>query len=167
MTNAVSLAAALLIAAPLALFATSAPAEQWTRSFPVGAGASLQVHTGGAQIHVASWDEPTIRIDVETHGLRLGRWGLRPSATQLGDRVRFALSSPVFELHFGLSRRWARVEIRVPRQAAVDVSTGNGAVSCERVTGPVRVTTGDGNVSVDGLRGDVVLRTRDGAIEAS
>jgi hypothetical protein len=157
----------LVVAAALAAMAAPASAERWSRSFSAGSGAALVLHAEDADVHVTSWNEPRIQIDMETRGYRLGGWGLRPSASQDGNRVRFDLRGPAFELHFGLARRWVRIEVRVPHETALDVVTGDGSVACERVTGTLRIATNDGNVSVEGLRGAIELRTGDGGIEAS
>ena len=64
-------------------------------------------------------------------------------------------------------RRYVTVAITVliPRGAQLKVSTGNGAVSVERVGGDVQAATGNGRVHVDGTEGSVRVSTGNGDVD--
>jgi DUF4097 and DUF4098 domain-containing protein YvlB len=69
-------------------------------------------------------------------------------------------------------RGWRRsvtvaITILVPRGAQVKVSTGNGAVSVERVGGEVQASTGNGRVDVTGTDGGVRVSTGNGDVTVS
>jgi hypothetical protein len=64
-------------------------------------------------------------------------------------------------------RRYVTVAMTVllPRGAQLKVSTGNGAISIERVAGDVSATTGNGRVRVDGTEGTVRVATGNGDVD--
>jgi hypothetical protein len=157
-----------IVAAALvtALVATSAAAEQWSKSYSVGTRAALTLQTDDASVHVSGWSEPQVRIDVEAEGWKIGPGGLRLTESQTGDHVTFGLREPMFEFHFGLTRRWGRVEVHVPTRTTLDVRTGDGNVTCEQVQGTARLDTGDGDLTVGSLTGELNLHTGDGRIDA-
>ncbi len=149
-----------------ALLATAAGAEQWSKSYAVGRQAALKLHADDARVHVAAWPEPQVRIDVETEGWTIGHQGLRLYESQTGNHVDFTLREPIFQLHFGLTRRSTRIEVHVPESTILDVETGDGDVACEGIHGPSRLDTGDGSVTCDGLTGEIRLHSGDGTIDA-
>jgi len=53
----------------------------------------------------------------------------------------------------------------VPKGAQVKVSTGNGAITVERVSNELTATTGNGRVRVSGTEGSVQVRTGNGDVE--
>jgi hypothetical protein len=69
-------------------------------------------------------------------------------------------------------RGWRRsvtvaITVLIPRGAQVKVSTGNGAVSVERVGGEVQASTGNGRVDVNGTEGGVRVSTGNGDVTVS
>ena len=57
------------------------------------------------------------------------------------------------------------ITVLVPRGAQLKVSTGNGAVSVERVGGDVQASTGNGRVHIDGTEGSVRVSTGNGDVD--
>ena len=55
--------------------------------------------------------------------------------------------------------------VLLPRGAQLKVTTGNGAVTVERVGGDVQASTGNGRVRVDGTEGTVRVSTGNGDVE--
>jgi DUF4097 and DUF4098 domain-containing protein YvlB len=58
-----------------------------------------------------------------------------------------------------------RIELRVPREADLDVSSGDGNVTAEGVAGHVHIETSDGNMNMENIHGDIRLHTGDGHVE--
>lgn len=155
-----------LVLVAMVLASAPAAAATWSKSYAVGAAAALELHTDDASVRVIAWSEPRFQIDVEADGWKIGEGGLRLTESQSGDGVRFALDEPVFQMHFGISRRWVRVTVHAPEKAALTLDTGDGNVTCDGVHGRVHVDTGDGDITVSNLAGDVDLRTGDGRVDA-
>lgn len=158
-TTLIALALSSLAAGPAA-------AENWSKTYDVGAGPTLQVTVEDAEVHVSAWSEPRIKIDVETEGWKIGPGGLRLTEAQAGDRVTFALREPAITFHLGLSPRSVRVEIHAPAKTALELKSGDGSVTCEGLKGGADIHTGDGSITVDGLAGALTLHTGDGRVEA-
>ena len=68
--------------------------------------------------------------------------------------------------HYGwsLGHRSIHVLLRVPKQADLDVRTGDGNVEVQPVSGHVTISTGDGSITADGLQGEIRMHTGDGSI---
>jgi hypothetical protein len=89
------------------------------------------------------------------------------TSEQEGDRLRFESrfeSSP--PVSFGLDLR-TDLTLRLPRESAIDVQTGEGRIRIEGLSGKVTVETGDGRILVERATGALVLRTSDGSIVGS
>jgi DUF4097 and DUF4098 domain-containing protein YvlB len=69
--------------------------------------------------------------------------------------------------HFGTGNRSIEVVLRVPKEADLEVHTGDGSIEVQPVTGRVSLSTGDGSITADGLQGETTLHTGDGSIRAT
>ncbi len=58
-------------------------------------------------------------------------------------------------------------EIAVPDAAGVDLSTGNGAIEIEGLSGAAKLETSNGRITIKGHSGSVEARTSNGRIEAT
>jgi hypothetical protein len=156
---AVALAALLVTAAPAA-------AAQWERTFDVQACPTLVLRADDAAVRVTTWDRPTVAVRVVTTGWSIGGGGVAVDARRSGDRIECEVREPHSWFSISFSVREVTVEVSVPRQADLDLSTGNGSVRLAAVEGTTRVHTGDGSIEAEGLRGDVALSTSDGHVRA-
>ena len=171
-------------AALLAACAVTASAEEVTKSFAVTGRANVRVETNDGSVRVTSSDSKQVEFRVEYQGYEVGK-NLRIDARQDGDKVELtARVTGNWGFSWGHNSRRLHIEVRMPREADLQVQTGDGAVQAESIHGTVNVHTGDGSVkasslsgtidlhtsdgsiTVDNLKGDVRLRTGDGSIEA-
>jgi hypothetical protein len=141
-----------------------ATAAEWGKSFTVTGRPELVLQTDDADIHVVTWDRPEVRLQVTTVGWGIGAGGVHVQAEQAGRRVTCEVREPLVQFYLG--RRSVLVEASLPRDADLDVRTGDGSVALSPLSGTVRVRSGDGDIEADGLRGDVSLSTSDGRIRA-
>ena len=165
------LAAAVLV---LALAAASTPAvaaaaavTRYERDFPTAGRPALVLRADDAGVHVTTWDRPAVGIRVTTQGWTLGGRGVAVDASQSGDRVLCEVREPHPVASFTFGQRSTLVEVRVPREADLDLTTGDGSITLAPLSGEVRARTGDGTIEADGLRGQITLTTGDGRIRAS
>jgi hypothetical protein len=172
-------------AALLAASAVAARAEDVTKSFAVSGRANVRVETNDGSVRVTTGDSKQVEFRVEYHGYELGK-NLRVDSRQDGDKVELLARVTG---HWGFSfgghnSRGLHIEVRMPREADLQVETGDGSVQAESIHGAVNVHTSDGSVkassltgtidlhtndgsiSVENLKGDMRLRTGDGSIEA-
>jgi hypothetical protein len=157
--------AGIACAALLAASAMAAQAEDFTKSFAVTGRATVRVETNDGSVRVSSGDAKQVEFRVEYQGYELGR-NLRIEAHQDGDKV--VLTARVTG-HWGFSwggrnSRGLHIEVRMPREADLQVETGDGSVQAESISGTVNVHTGDGSVKANSLSGTIDLHTNDGSI---
>jgi len=157
-----ALAVLALAVAPTVTAATLAAADDWARDYP--AAPELAVTTGDFPVAITSWDEPRIHIEVHTEHWAIGHGGLRIVDGQDRYRVAFTLHEPPFELHFGLERRRARVDVRVPRGTRLDVRVSDATVTVDGVRGDAAIHASDGPIDVAGFDGTLHVSASDGPV---
>ncbi len=188
--RASALLTALLLLPIVAAAQTLAGQEDsvFTWRGPLRAGALLTVrnHNGPIDVRPASGSQVELRAEKRTRYGNFGDVAFNVGTTSNGDISIcsvFRGNDPCDEDR----RRWnsdddgrrnvsVAMTVLVPRGAQVRVSTGNGAVSVERVGGEVTAATGNGRVNVvntDGAvrvttgNGDVVVRDVKGAVRVT
>jgi Putative adhesin len=169
-----------------ALVAPSARAEEVTKSFAVSGRPNVRVETNDGSVRVASGDSKQVEFHVEYQGYELGR-NLTVDARQAGDKVELVARITGhwgFNFNWGHNSRRLHIEVRMPRDGDLQITTSDGSVEASSINGTVNVHTGDGavkanslngtidlhtsdgSITVDSLKGDIRLRTGDGVIEA-
>jgi len=158
-----------LVAAILGAGAASpARADEWNKSYPIQGRAVLRIGTDDGDVSITAADQKQIEAHLITQGYKIGPGDVRVEESQDGDHVTLNVHMPHMNWNFwGGRHRSVRIELRVPRELDLDVHTGDGNVSADRVAGRIRIDTGDGNVSADGLKGDLSMHSGDGHISAS
>jgi hypothetical protein len=164
--------------------AVAARAEEVTKSFTVSGHANVRVETNDGSVRVTAGDAKQVEFRVQYRGYELGK-NLRVDARQDGDKVQLtARVTGHWGFSWGHDSRGLHIEVRMPREADLQVETGDGSVQAESINGTVNVHTGDGavkanslsgtidlhtsdgSITVENLKGDIRLRTGDGSIEA-
>jgi len=148
----------------LAASAVAARAEDVTKSFAVSGRANVRVETNDGSVRVTSGDSKQVEFRVEYQGYELGK-NLRVDSRQDGDKVELtARVTGHWGFSFGHNSRHLHIEVRMPREADLQVETGDGSVQAESINGTVNVHTGDGSVRASSLNGRIDLHTNDGSI---
>ena len=155
---------AVVCAALLAASAVAVRAEDVTKSFNVAGRANVHVETNDGSIRVSSGDSKQVEFRVEFQGYEVGKT-LHIDAHQDGDKVELiARVTGHWGISWGVNSRRLRIEVRMPRDADLDVHSGDGSVQAESINGIVKVYTGDGSVKANSLNGNIDLHTNDGSI---
>src|SRR6267378_1488008 len=153
-------------AALLAASAVAARAEEVTKSFAVTGRANVRVDTNDGSVRVTSGDSKQVEFRVEYQGYELGK-NLRVDSRQSGDKVELtARVTGTWGFSFGHNSRHFHIEVRMPREADLQVETGDGSVKANSLNGTIDLHTNDGSITVENLKGEIRLRTGDGSIEA-
>jgi hypothetical protein len=151
-------------AALLAASAVAARAEEVTKSFTVSGRANVRVETNDGSVRVTTGDAKQVEFRVQYRGYELGK-DLRVDARQDGDKVQLtARVTGHWGFSWGHDSRGLQIEVRMPREADLQVETGDGSVQAESISGTVNVHTGDGSVKANSLSGTIDLHTNDGSI---
>ncbi|MGB8321953.1 MAG: DUF4097 family beta strand repeat-containing protein [Candidatus Acidiferrum sp.] len=152
-------AALLLVSAPLSL------AEEVTKTFPVNGHSKVRVLTDDGAVRVSTGDIKQIEIRVVYSGYKLDR-DLRVSTTQNGDQVEVvAKTSSGSIFNWGVRHANLRVEVHMPKDTDLEVTSGDGSVEADALNGNVDIKTGDGSITVVGGKGTVHMKSGDGHID--
>jgi len=161
-----------------------AQAEEWTKSYTISGRANVRVDTNDGSVRIATTDTKQVEFVVDYNGYKLDK-DLHVESRQDGDHVEInARVTGHWGFSWGGNHRNVRIEVRMPKDADLQVDTGDGSVQtqpingkvkihtgdgsvrCEAANGDVDIDTGDGSITLEGAKGDVRLRTGDGHIEA-
>jgi DUF4097 and DUF4098 domain-containing protein YvlB len=147
------------------LGASPAQADEVTKTFSISGRAKVHIQTDDGSVRVSTGDIKQVQIRVEYSGYKLDR-DLRVSTTQNGDSVDIvAKTTSGSWFSFGVHHTNLSVEVHMPKDADLEVTSGDGGVEVDAINGSLNVHTGDGHITVQGARGDMHLRAGDGHIE--
>jgi DUF4097 and DUF4098 domain-containing protein YvlB len=158
-----------LVAAGIAVGAAARPAraDEWSKTYQVNGRADLRVMTSDGDVTVTGADQNQIGARVTTQGWKVGSNDVQVIESQSGNSVSIEVRVPHWNWSFfgGSHNRSVRVELRVPRELALNVRTSDGNVTASGVSGKIEFDTGDGNVTANSVRGDIRMHTGDGHID--
>lgn len=164
---------------------TSAATDEWTKTYHLEGTPKLRVHTSDANIRVTASENQSVSARVTTKGWEIGGDGISIVEHQAGDTVDIEVRFPHRNFQVNWGNRRVDIEIKVPRDATLDLNTGDGNVDVQGVHGAVvlrsgdgnlklselqgtlQAYTGDGNIDMRDIRGELNMRTGDGRIEAT
>jgi hypothetical protein len=139
-------------------------AEDVVKSYAVSGRAKVRVETNDGSVRVTTSDTKQVEFRVEYHGFELGK-NLRVDSRQDGDKVELiARITGHWGWSWGRNESGLHIEVRMPREADLQVETGDGSVQAGSINGNVFVHTGDGSVKANSLNGTIDLHTNDGSI---
>jgi hypothetical protein len=160
-------AAAMIFAGiGLAASATTARADQWSKTYQVNGRADLHVTTGDGDVTVTGTDPHPVAARATATGWKIGPNDVQIIESQSGNSVSIEVKVPHWGFSmFGGNHKSLRVEVSVPRELDLDVRTSDGNVTAQGVSGKIQFDTGDGNVTAGNIKGDIRIHTGDGHIE--
>jgi len=164
-TVRLTLAGALLLAAMGP--AAGADAPEWMKSYTVSGRPTVHVHTNDGSVRVMTSDTQQVEFRVKTEG---GGWGFgfgddpRIDSRQDGNLVE--LNAHVRNNVIGFNNRHTIVEVHMPKDADLQLETGDGSVDISALSGNIQANTSDGSVRVAQLTGTIEISSSDGSIEA-
>lgn len=141
--------------------------QDWVKSYTVSGRPEVHVQTGDGSVRVLTSDTQQVEFRIKTTGSAWGfGFGDGPNieSHQVGNTVE--LNIHVRHFVMGFSNRHTEIEVRMPRNADVQLQTGDGSIDIAAVDGNVQAHTSDGRVNVAQVNGKVDISSSDGAIEA-
>jgi hypothetical protein len=139
-------------------------AEEWTKSYTTSGRAQVRVETNDSSVQVMTGDSKLVEFRVSYDGYELNKT-LHIDASQDGDSVQInARVSGHWGMSWGGKGRRVRIEVHMPKDADVQIDTGDGSVETQTINGRLKIHTGDGSVHSQGASGDVDLDSGDGSI---
>ena len=154
---------AVALVAAVTLTAT-ARAEEWTKSYTVSGRAQVRVETNDGAVRIATGEGKQVEFRVIYEGYELNKT-IHVDSRQDGDSVQVnARVTGHWGFSWGNGRRGPRIEVRMPKNADLQIDTGDGSVETQPLSGHVKIHTGDGSVHVQAVDGSVDIDTGDGSI---
>ena len=150
----------------VALMASPVLADEWSRQYPVKGKPDVHVKTDDGSVRIDTGTVSAIEAQVTTKGWHIAPGEVTITDSHTGDRVDIEVRLPK-GVHFGTGNRSIEVVLRMPKEADLEVHTGDGSIEVQPVTGRVSLSTGDGSITADGLQGEMTLHTGDGSIRAT
>src|SRR3989442_2479477 len=147
--------------------ALPARGDEWTHQYALKGRPELHVTTDDGSVQIEASDRWETGARATTRGWRLAPDEVTVTESQAGDRVDIEVRVPRDHWGMNFGHRDIKVTLQVPREADLDIRTGDGSVSVQPVSGRLRIFTGDGSITADGLRGEIRLHTGDGSIRAT
>jgi hypothetical protein len=147
-----------------ALACLSARADDWNKSFPVSGKAEVHVDANDAEIEVRASDGKQIEAHITTRGWKIGPNEVRITDRQTGDRLDLEVRRPSHHFCIGVCNQNVRVELTVPREADLDLHSGDGNIRVSDVKGNLHLDTSDGSIEARAVDGKLNADTRDGHI---
>jgi DUF4097 and DUF4098 domain-containing protein YvlB len=135
--------------------------EKESKTFTVSGTPSVNLSTFDGSITIRGWDKSEVmytatkRADHPDQARQI-----RIDTQQQGSSISIVARS--FE-----DNGVASLEVFVPRNATLHVSSGDGSLNLDGVSGDLDLRTGDGSIDVNGARGQLRANTGDGSIKIS
>ena len=127
----------------------------------------LSTELGSIVVHLHDSEKVDYRIHLEIDGSEKGAEELLKSFTvsvrEKSDGV--ALSAEAPGRHW-TGRLWATLELDIPRDVSLEVSTGGGNIDATEIQGHVKLSTAGGNITAGDIGGPARLETGGGHIVA-
>ena len=147
----------------VAVLAPRAHAEDWTKSYSISGRAQVRVDTNDGAVQIYTGDSKQVEFRVIYEGFELNK-NLHIDSRQDGDSVQInARVTGHWGLSWGKGRR-IKVDVHMPKDADLQVDTGDGSVDTQSLNGKVKIHTGDGSVRAQAVSGDVDIDTGDGSV---
>jgi DUF4097 and DUF4098 domain-containing protein YvlB len=131
---------------------------QETKTFSVTGVPRVNIGTFDGSVVVTGWDKPEVMYTVTKRADDEGDMKLiSVEAQQQGSNISIIAKADE-------DAGSARIEVSVPRNSAVHVSSGDGSLHLNGVSGELTLRTGDGSIQVHNAGGQLHAITGDGSI---
>jgi DUF4097 and DUF4098 domain-containing protein YvlB len=143
--------------------------DEWTRSYRLKSGGTIEIENTNGRIEVEGSDGATVDVRAE----KIAKGATDEAARELLPRIEIKEEATPERISLRTERMngimigasfEVRYHVRAPRNAVVTVSNTNGQVTLSGLTGKVTARTTNGQVKGDGLTGEVDARTTNGGV---
>lgn len=131
------------------------------KSFTISSGKNLLVELSSGDVKVTYWDKSEVYIKILGNENAMEKMDFTMEGNEEMVKVigkRKSSSSSWF------SSIDVNVEIKVPAQFNLDISTAGGDIKCGGITGKAELNTSGGDVWADKFSGDIIVSTSGGDI---
>jgi DUF4097 and DUF4098 domain-containing protein YvlB len=130
-----------------------------SRSFTVSGSPRVTINTFDGQVTIHGWDKPEVMYNAtkgapDENSLK----EITIQAQQTGSAISITANNN--DQHYGS----VNFDVYVPRQSSLHVSSGDGALNLDGVSGQITLRSGDGPIEVANGGGELQVNTGDGVI---
>jgi Putative adhesin len=149
------------------LLVTAAHADEYVKSYTVSGPATVRIKVDDSSVHVVTSDTNQVEFRVTSQGFSAIEIGgkLHIDSQQNGNDVDLTVRL-ASHLVIGFSNKRLTTEVRMPKNADLQIDTSDGRVELADLNGNIKVHTSDGAITASKLSGTIELRTSDGEITA-
>jgi len=133
---------------------------QETKSFSVSGTPRVNISTFDGEVTVRGWDKPEVKYTATSRANDEDTLKQLSILTEQQGSAILIRARNEHNIHASVA-----FEVFVPRQSAVHVSSGDGAVTLDGVTGEITLRSGDGAIEVSNSGGQLQVNTGDGTIQ--
>jgi hypothetical protein len=139
-----------------------------TGSVPAHDGQHIRLYTelGNVIVHTSNLPKLDYRVHLETDVSQKQAQKLLNSFHLSLSQTRDGVSLAAGSRDQWTGRLWATLELTIPQNSSLDVSTGGGNIEASDIAGRVRITTQGGNITTGNIGGAAHLETGGGNIVA-
>ena len=135
---------------------------QETKSFPVSGTPRVNIMTFDGQVTVRGWDKAEVSYNATKRTeTEEGLKQIYIESEQQGQVISVNAKNP------NQLNGMVNLEVFVPKQSTLHVSSGDGSVSLDGVSGEITLRSGDGSIDVSNSSGQLQVNTGDGRIQIS
>jgi hypothetical protein len=141
-------------------------AEEYVKTYTVTAQPTVRIRVDVSKVHVITSDSNQVEFRVTSEGFSAVKIGgkLHIDSQQSGNQVELTVRvAPAFVI---VSTKRLSTEVRMPKNADLQLETSDGHVDLSDVNGNIVVHTSDGAINASQLTGTIEIRSNDGDIDA-
>jgi len=154
----------------LAVFAATEVREEFHQTYPLNKQGKVQLENVNGNVRIVTWDREEIKVDAIKHARKQEHLDeVKIDVDAKADRIHIKTKFPDSKSKRNKNNSTSvDYTLAVPKQSRLDgVSTVNGGVEIENVTGDVKASSVNGPVTAAGLAGAIELSTVNGSVKAS
>jgi len=131
------------------------------KTFNISSGKSLQVKVSSGDVKVTYWDKDEVNIKIFGNENSQEKMNFTMEAT---DELVKVIGKKKSSISSWFSNVDVEVEIKVPSQFNLDISTAGGDIKCGGITGKAELNTSGGDIWADKFSGLMIASTSGGNI---
>jgi len=158
------------LAAVLAVAGVSAAkAGEYTKTYPISGRVEVRIRTDDGNVRVVTSDQDQVefRVKYDVSPWRLGFSSDPHVDSDMKGHVVELNARAGWGVGIGIGGRSMAIEVRMPKDADLQLETVDGRVDVASLDGHVVAHSVDGGIHVSQLTGTLDIRSTDGAITAS
>ncbi|HKS38625.1 MAG TPA: DUF4097 family beta strand repeat-containing protein [Verrucomicrobiae bacterium] len=144
--------------------------EEFHQTYPLNKQGRVHLENVNGNVRVITWDREEIKLDATKRAKKQEHLDeVKIEVDAKPDRIRIKTKHPDSKTRRDKNNSTSvEYTLTVPRSCHLDgVSTVNGGIEIEKVSGDVKANSVNGQVKAVGLSGDVALSTVNGSVKAS